>query len=120
MIHELRTYHLTSQPMMQHMHRRMEEHTLPLCAELGMPVLGAWETTIGSHMPAYTWMVGWDDISTREAKWAEFGARFADARRESTEKAGGELVRSTDVSLLLPAPYFGRPLLSGGSSRWSG
>lgn len=107
MLHELRQYHLTSTPMMAHMHNRMETHIFPLFADHDMHVAGAWEKVIGSTMPSYVWMLRWRDMAHREEAFASFYAdpRWVEARRITTEQAGGELLQSFDVSLLQPASY---------------
>lgn len=107
MLYELRQYQLTSTPMMAHMHARMEQHIFPLFEEHDMHVAGAWEKVIGSSMPAYIWMLQWRDMAHREQSFASFYAdpRWVEARRVTTEAAGGEMVQSIDVSFLQPATY---------------
>lgn len=107
MFYELRQYQLTSSPMMAHMHDRMENHIIPLFTEHDMHVAGAWEKVVGGGMPAYVWMLQWRDLAHRERAFANFYAdeRWLRARQLTTERAGGEMVKNIDVSLLQPAPY---------------
>jgi hypothetical protein len=108
MIDELRTYHLTSVPMLAHMHRRMEQHLLPLFNDLDIHVAGVWEGYVGSGLPTFTWLVRWRDLMHRQVSWDAFQSdpRWAEIRQRTTEAAGGEIVGSMDVSLLKPAAYW--------------
>jgi len=107
MFYELRQYQLTSTPMIGHMHDRMQNHILPLFERHDIQVAGAWEKVIGGGMPSYVWMIRWRDLAHREKAFASFYAdeRWWEVRRLTTERAGGEMVKNIDVSILQPAPY---------------
>lgn len=107
MIHELRTYRLASGPMLRHMHNRMERHMMPLFAEHGMRVAGAWETVVGREMPCFHYMLQFDDMGERQRRFDAFYAdpRVEQMRTATVEEAGGEFLRDYDIALLRPAPY---------------
>ena len=106
-IHELRTYRLASGPMMRHMHDRMREHMMPLFAEHGMTVAGAWETLVGREMPCFHYMLEFDSVGDRQDKFDAFYAdpRVEQMRSATVARAGGEFLRDYDIALLRPAPY---------------
>lgn len=107
MIYELRNYRVASTPMMQHLHDRMENHVIPLFAEHDMSVAGAFEVLLGSEMPRYVYLLEWRDLAHRDEAFGAFYAddRWREIRRVTTERAGGEMLRSLDAELLLPATY---------------
>lgn len=108
--HELRTYRVTSPHMMAHLHRRMEQRMSALFAEHGMKLIGAWEVAVGREMPAYLYMLEWEDLAQRERGWQSFYAdpRVAEMNEATYKDAGGNLFHDFDVALLKPAGYVER------------
>jgi len=105
--HELRTYRVTSPNMMEHLHRRMRERMSGLLRDNGMRLIGVWEVAVGKQMPAYMYMLEWDDLAHRERGWAAFYAdpRVEEMNAATYRDAGGNLFHDYDVTLLEPADY---------------
>lgn len=106
-IYELRTYHLQSTLMGLPMHDRMEHHALPLLREHGADVVGVWETLVGADLPAHVILFRWRDLAHREEVLgtAYKDERFWEILRDTEARAGSQIVRSYDISLLSPATY---------------
>lgn len=104
MIHELRIY--TCLPgQMPRLLKRFETLTLPIWARLGIRHAGFWTTVLGPTHNDLTYLIAWDSLADREAKWAAF---MADpewiAGRAQTEEAG-QIVANVASSILRPVPF---------------
>lgn len=107
MIYEQRTYRLTTAPMMEHLHDRMEHRLLPMFEEFDIHAVGAWEVMIGPDLPRYTYLLEWRDLQHRQESFEAFYAdgRWPEIRRESVERANDEIVASLASELWTPASY---------------
>lgn len=106
MIYELRRYHLTSPPMTEHFNDHMGR-MMDLFDVHDLSVVGSWDAVIGSALPHHLYMLRWRDLAHRESSWASFyeDERFWSARDHMNQRAGGDVVRSHDITILRPGTY---------------
>lgn len=104
MIYELRTY--TAMPgRLPDLNRRFAEITLGFFERHGIKVIGFWTNELGGSSDQLIYMLGYDSLADREAKWGAFAtdqerlAKFAE-----TEK-NGPLVRRLTAQILRPTAY---------------
>ncbi len=76
---------------------------LPIWNELGIRSLGFWITAIGENDQSLHYMLAWEDLAEREAKWSAFATcpRWQLARKLS--EPAGPLVAKVTNSILKPA-----------------
>jgi hypothetical protein len=88
MIYELRVYR-TLPGRMPNLLARFNDHTLRIWAKYGIQQAGFWTTLVGESAYDLTYMLAWESLADREAKWAAFqvDAEWLAARAES-EKDG--------------------------------
>lgn len=118
MIYELRRYQLASPPMTQHFNDHMSQ-MMELFETHDLSLVGSWDAVIGTSLPHHLYMLRWRDLAHRESAWASFydDARFWEARDRMNERAGGDVVRSHDVSILKAGSYSPLDLPSDESAR---
>lgn len=104
MIHELRIYHCVP-GRLPDLLKRFETITLALWEKHGIRQAGFWTTLIGDSNQDLTYMLAWESLTEREAKWTAFQTD-PDwiAARAGTEK-NGQIVASISSQLLQPAAF---------------
>lgn len=104
MIHELRVYHCLP-GRLPALLRRFETITLALWAKHGIRQAGFWTVAIGPSNQELYYLLAWDSLAEREAKW---GAFMADpewlAKRAETE-AEGPIIASVSNQILQPTAF---------------
>lgn len=104
MIHELRAYECMPGKLPA-LHKRFETVTLKMWAKHGIRQVGFWTTLIGESNQTLTYLIEWESLAEREAKW---GAFMSDpewvAARAKTEEAGPIVAKITNA-ILQPTPY---------------
>lgn len=82
--------------------RRMLGDVPPLFAEHGMRAIGHWTVLAGPDMPAFLYVLEWNDAAERDACWQSFYAdpRWSDIRARTN--AGSELVERYGLWLMKP------------------
>jgi hypothetical protein len=104
MLYELRTYTAMT-GRMGDLNRRFAEITLGYFEKYGMKVVGFWQNELGGPSDQLIYMLAFDSLADREAKWAKFGA---DPDRQAafaeTEK-NGLLVHHITAHTLRPTRY---------------
>ena len=73
MIYEMRVYR-TLPGRLPNLLARFNDHTLRLWAKHGIRQAGFWTTVIGESANDLTYMVAWESMAEREAKWTAFQA----------------------------------------------
>ena len=73
MIHELRTYE-AAPGKLPALNARFRDHTLGLFERHGMEVIGFWTYAHGGWSDRLVYLMRFDDMADRDAKWAAFGA----------------------------------------------
>jgi hypothetical protein len=84
MIYELRVYR-TVPGRMPNLLARFNDHTLRIWAKHGIRQVGFWTTLVGESANDLTYLLAWDSMAEREAKWAAFGSdpEWLSVREES-------------------------------------
>lgn len=104
MLHELRIY--TCLPgQMPRLLKRFESLTLPIWERLGIRHAGFWTTVLGPNNNDLTYLIAWDSLADREARWASFIAdpEWAVGRAKSEE--AGPIVATIASSILQPVAF---------------
>jgi hypothetical protein len=104
MIYELRVYNVLP-GRMPALLKRFEDHTLGLFEKHGIRQAGFFTTTVGESHLQLTYLLAWESLAEREAKW---GAFVADPQwikvRDESEKDGPILARISN-QLLAPTAF---------------
>ena len=104
MIHELRIY--TCLPgQMPRLMRRFETLTLPIWQRLGIHHAGFWTTVLGPNSNDLTYLIQWNSLADREAKWAVFVADPEWLTGRATSEEAGPIVANIASSILQPVPF---------------
>jgi hypothetical protein len=103
-IHELRIYTATPGRLPDVL-SRFRDHTLKIWARHGIRQAGFWTTLVGPDNNTLTYLLAWENLAEREAKWNAF---IVDpewiAVRANTEK-NGPIVASMANSFLQPTAF---------------
>lgn len=73
-IFELRTYELDNEAGLERKIKMFEDGEAAIFARAGMQNVFFGETVFGPNMPSLTYMVGYDDLASRDPKWRAFSA----------------------------------------------
>ena len=104
MIFELRTYHCAP-GRLPALHQRFETITLGFWEKYGIRQVGFWTTLVGSSNQALTYMLQWDSLADREARWGAFSSDPEwQAKRAETE-AQVIIVERIENQILTPTAY---------------
>ena len=104
MIYELRMY--TAMPgRLADVLARFRDHTVDIWNRLGVRQLGYWTTAIGPDSNALTYMLVWDSMADREAKWGKFVTDPEWVRVRTASEASGPIVARMDSSFLTPTSF---------------
>ena len=104
MIYELRVY--TAMPgRLPDVLARFRDHTVEIWNGLGIRQLGYWTTAIGPDSNALTYMLVWDSMADREAKWGKFVTDSEWVRARTASEASGPIVAKMDSSFLTPTSF---------------
>jgi len=104
MIHELRVYHCAS-GRLPALLKRFETITLALWEKHGIRQAGFWTVEIGESNQDLYYLLEWESLAEREAKWAAFqGDPEWQAARAETEK-DGPIVASLGNTILRPTAF---------------
>jgi hypothetical protein len=103
-IYELRIY--TATPgRLPDIIARFRDHTLKIWERYGIRQAGFWTTLVGPDSNTLTYLLAWESLAEREAKWNAF---IVDPEwltvRDATEK-DGPIVASIANSFLEPTPF---------------
>ena len=104
MIHEMRVYRCVPGKLPALL-ARFQNHTLKLWEKHGIRQAGFWTTLVGESNQDLTYLVAWESMAEREAKWNAFQADPAwQAVRAETEKDGA-LVANVANQFLAPTAF---------------
>ena len=104
MIYELRVYRAVPGRLPNIM-ARFAQHTLRIWERHGIRQAGFWTTLIGDSNQDLTYMLAWESLAEREAKWATFQADTEWlAVRAETEK-DGPIVANIHSQFLTPTAF---------------
>ncbi len=104
MLYELRIYH-AAPGKLPALNKRFETITLKLWEKHGIRQVGFWTTLIGASNHDLYYMLAWDNLVDREARWGAFSSdpEWLSARAE-TERDGPLLTSLTNY-MLTPTSY---------------
>jgi hypothetical protein len=104
MIYELRIYR-TLPGRMSNLLARFQNHTLRIWEKHGIRQAGFWTTLIGESNNDLTYLLAWDSLAEREAKWSAFIADPEwNAARADSEK-DGQIVADISSQFLTPTAF---------------
>jgi hypothetical protein len=99
MIHELRVYRCVP-GRLPALLKRFETITLGIWERHGIRQAGFWTTVIGDNNQDLHYLLEWDSLAEREAKWTAFQADPEwIAKRAETEKDGAIVAKVTNAIL---------------------
>jgi hypothetical protein len=104
MIHELRVYELVP-GQMQRLLARFRDHTVPIWERHGIRPLGFWTTLIGESSNRLTYIIPWESLADREAKWAAFQKDPAWHKARDDSEREGPIVASIRNEILIPTVF---------------
>ena len=104
MIYEMRVYRCVP-GRLPALLKRFETITLPIWERHGIRQAGFWTTIVGESNQELTYLLAWDNLAEREAKWAAFQSDPEwIAKRTETEKDGA-IVANIVNQFLQPASF---------------
>ena len=109
MIHELRIYE-AAPGRLGDLNRRFTDVTLGIWARLAIRPLGFWTTLVGPSGNALHYLLEWDDLAEREAKWTAFLDDPEWIQRKAETEREGVLVARVENLILSPTAYSQCPL----------
>ena len=104
MLDELRTYE-AAPGKMQALSARFRDHTMGLFERHGMQVVGFWTYAHGGWSNRLVYMMAFDDMADRDAKWAAFGADEDWQRARAESERDGPLASRIRSEILRPTDY---------------
>lgn len=104
MLHELRIYRCMPGKLPE-LNKRFETITLKLWEKHGIRQAGFWTVYVGESNHDLYYLLEWESLAEREAKWNAFGSDPEWlAARDKTE-ANGPIVQSIANQILAPTSY---------------
>ena len=104
MIYELRTYEAEPGKMMA-LQARFRDHTTRLFERHGLKVIGFWTYAHGGWSNQLVYLLAFEDMADRDAKFAAFGADPDWQRAREESERDGSLVTRIRSDLLRPTDY---------------
>ncbi len=104
MIHELRIYHCVP-GRLPALTKRFETITLALWDKHGIRQAGFWTTVIGDSNQTLTYLVAWEDLAERDAKWTAFQSDPEWIAARAGTEADGPIVGHIVNMILQPTAF---------------
>jgi hypothetical protein len=104
MIYELRVYRCLP-GRLPALLKRFETATLKIWARHGIRQAGFWTTVIGESNNDLTYLLAWESMAEREAKWAAFVADSEWTAAKSASEADGQIVENVANQFLAPTTF---------------
>ncbi len=102
-VYELRVYESNNLETLQRKIKMFDDGELAIFRRLGMVPVFFGETLVGSNMPNLTYLVGFDDLASREKIWRDFGNDPEwQKMRVLPGLSDAEIVSNISVSFLRP------------------
>ena len=104
MIYELRVY----RPLpgrMPNLLARFNDHTLRIWERLGIRQVGFWTTLVGKSAFELTYMIAWQSLADREAKWTTFQSDPEWIRVRNESEKDGPINANISNQLLAPTAF---------------
>jgi hypothetical protein len=104
MIYEIRVY--TAVPgRLPDLNKRFETYTLKIWAKHGIQQAGFWTTLIGNSNQKLYYMLKWESLAEREAKWNAFQADPEWIAARAQTEANGAIVANVENLMVAPTSY---------------
>jgi hypothetical protein len=104
MIHELRVYR-TLPGRLPNLLARFNDHTLSIWARHGIRQVGFWTTLVGESAFDLTYMIAWESMAEREAKWAAFQSDPEWIRVRTESEKDGPINANISNQFLAPTSF---------------
>jgi hypothetical protein len=105
MIYELRVYRALP-GRMPNLLDRFRNHTTLIWDRLGIRHVGFWTTLVGdSELNVLTYMLAWESLADREAKWPVFLADAEWLRVKAESEKDGPILANIATQLLTPTSF---------------
>ena len=104
MIYELRVY----QPVpgrMPRLQTRFRDELPPIWEKHGIRAIGFWTTLVGESSNELTYMLAWESLADREAKWTAFQNDPAWHKIRDDSERDGPIVASIRNQILAPTAF---------------
>jgi hypothetical protein len=104
MIYELRVYHCAP-GRLPALHQRFTQVTLALFQKHGIEQAGFFTTVVGASNQTLTYLLKWNSLAEREAKWNAFVGDPEWTAARAASEADGVIVERIENSFLAPTAY---------------
>jgi len=104
MLHELRIYRCVP-GRMPALLKRFETVTLGIWARHGIRQAGFWTTAIGESNQDLTYLLAWESLAEREAKWTAFQADPEWIAKRAESERDGPIVATLSSAILQPTAF---------------
>jgi hypothetical protein len=104
MIYEQRVY-LAVPGRLPDLLARFRVHTLGIWKRLGIEQAGFWTTAVGPDSNQLTYLLRWESLAEREAKWSAFVTDAEWLSVSAASVANGQIIERIASSFLLPTDF---------------
>ncbi len=104
MIHELRIYRCVP-GRLPALLKRFDTITLKLWEKHGIRQAGFWTTLIGESNHDLHYLLAWESLAEREAKWTAFASDPEWLQKRAETEADGQIVANVTNSILAPTSF---------------
>ncbi len=104
MIYELRVYRCLP-GRLPALLKRFETATLKIWEKHGIRQAGFWTTVVGESNRDLTYLIAWDSLAEREAKWGAFVSDPEWLAAKSASEADGQIVEHVSNQFLAPTAF---------------
>ena len=104
MIYELRVYRPVP-GRLPNLLARFNDHTLRIWERLGIRQVGFWTTLVGESAFELTYMIAWESLADREARWTAFQSDPEWIRVRNESEKDGPINANITNQLLAPTAF---------------
>ena len=104
MIYELRVYHCAP-GRLPALNKRFETNTRKFWEKYGIEAVGFWTTLVGPSNQALTYLLKWESLADREAKWNAFTSDPEWIARRAETEAEAIIVERIENTILTPTAF---------------
>jgi NIPSNAP len=104
MIYEPRTYHCAP-GRLRAMNQRFGTITLEFFEKYGIRPVGFWTSLVGPSNQTLTYMLEWESLAEREAKWNAFASDPEWVAKRNGTEAQAIIVERIENQILAPTAY---------------
>ncbi|KQX01825.1 NIPSNAP family containing protein [Massilia sp. Root418] len=104
MMYEMRVYHCAP-GRLPALNQRFTDVTLALFRKHGIEQAGFFTTVVGASNQALTYLLKWENMAEREAKWNAFASDPEWLAARAASEADGVIVERIENSFLAPTAY---------------